>query len=126
LAQVQSAAKAKYEAEAAATAAKEKQSQVDGPHLLATVAHWQIIRDAVGRIYYNDTRTNTVTWERPSELDENVVKYAIAANALPRSPSVTGDDDDETVTAVETISVTEPAKPKADATKTESNGASDV
>jgi hypothetical protein len=108
LAQVQSAAKAKYEAEAAAAAAKEKASQEDGPLLVATIGNWQIIRDIVGRIYYNDTRTNKVTWEQPTELD-GVVGLALIGGAKVRSS--TNDDDDG---APSPVSVTEPeASPTA-------------
>lgn len=96
LAQVQSAAKAKYEAEAAAAAAKEK-AQEDGPHLVATVLDWQIIRDTLGRIYYNNTRDNSVTWEQPSELDGVVGLVALIANALPQHSM---NEDEEPVSPV--------------------------
>jgi serine/threonine protein kinase len=100
LAQVQSAAKAKYEAEAAAALAKE-QAQEDGPQLLATVVNWQIIRDVLGRIYYNDTRTNTVTWEQPADLDGVVGLVTIISGAMPQNSS--NDDDEASVTSTAPI-----------------------
>lgn len=91
LAQVQNAAKAKYEREAAAAAEKELLEQEDGPRLLDTIGNWQIIRDTVGRIYYNDVRTNTVTWEQPSELENDVVSDALRrhTSAEEVAPAVT-------------------------------------
>jgi len=106
LAQVQSAAKAKYEAEAAAALAKE-----DGPQLVATVMNWQIIRDTVGRIYYNDTRTNKVSWEQPADLDGAVGLAALISAASPRQS--TNDEGDESASAAVVAPTDTPAAPSA-------------